>query len=426
MKNFFAILAFSLFPFISFSQSNFQPGYIVNNQGDTLKGYIDYKERNVNPVKVVFKPQLDRSSQVFTINDCAAYGVHQFETFQRFVVNISESRENNGNLSHGLDTSVRRDTVFLKVLQSGENVILYAYQDVVKKRFYMLDKYNKTPEELKRNIYIRDGNRPVVVTDNQFVRQLQDIKRRNNTNKALDEGKWMDIRYLESDLTQVAAEINEQEIVKAGLAATRFFIGGGLNVSKAKYSGENALAGDGAVNKTSYLPFLTVGIDMFANPAIKKIIYRAELSFLMGKYEMLNAINVGSGKNGGSINAEHVFDQYTAQLTPQVIFNMYNTNKLKFFTSAGLSFNLSHYGKNTGKNIPTYNNYREIIIINGEDLVELINFNFSARLHAGLVPNKRLEISAGYHLPSAITQYGPYNIVIQRLTFGVNFLINKD
>ncbi|MEJ5962606.1 hypothetical protein [Pedobacter immunditicola] len=336
------------------------------------------------------------------------------------------SKENNTNPYHGLDTSLRRDTVFLKVLQSGENVILYAYQDLLKKRFYILDKYNKTPEELKRNIYIRDGNRPVVVTDNQFVRQLQDIKRRNNPDKAIDEGKWMDIRYLESDLTKVAAAINKQEIVQSKFAATRFFIGAGLNISKAKYSGENALAGDGAVNKTSYLPFLAVGIDLFANPAIKKIIYRAELSFLMGKYEMFNAVDIGSSKNGEVIKAEHVFNQYTAQLTPQMIFNLYNTNKLKFFASAGLSLNLSNYGKNTGKNIPTVNDHGDVIIINGDDHVELINFNYSARVNAGLVLNNRLELSAGYHLPSAVTQYLAYNIVIQRLTFGVNFLINKD
>ena len=426
MKNFLAVLALGLLPFISFSQSNFQPGYIVTNQGDTLKGYVDYKERSLNPVKVVFKPQLVGISQVFTINDCTAYGVDKFETFQRFVVNISLSSENSTNLFHGLDTSGRRDTVFLKVLQSGENVVLYAYQDPLKKRFYILDKHRETPEELKRNIYIRDGNRPIVVTDNQFVRQLQDIKRRNNTNKTIDERKWVDVRYLESDLTKVAAEINEQEIVKAKLAATRFFVGTGLNISKAKYSGRNALAGDGAVNKSSYLPFITVGLDMFANPAIKKITYRAELSLLMGKYEMFNAINVGSGTNGGSMRAEHVFNQYTAQLTPQVIFNLYNTNKLKFFAGAGLSINVSNYDKNIVKNIPTLNDYGETILINGEDHIELIKLNYSARVNAGLVLNNRFELSAGYHTPSAVTQYSAYNIVVQRLTFGVNFLINKD
>ena len=155
-------------------------------------------------------------------------------------------------------------------------------------------------------------------------------------------------------------------------------------------------------------------------------LYRAELSFLMGKYEMFNFFNVGSGTKVKSIKAEHVFNQYTAQLTPQIIFNLYNTNKLKFFASAGLSLNLSNYDKSTGKNIPIINDQGQTIIINEEDHLELIKFNYSARFNTGLVFNNRLELSAGYHAPSAVTQYGSYNIVVQRLTFGVNFLINKD
>jgi len=425
MKKFLAVITLGLLPFFSFAQSNYQPGYVVTLKGDTVIGFIDYKERSVNPVKVVFKPERDSQTQVFSVNDCTAFGINQLETYKRFAVAISMSKESNTNLSHGIDNSERRDTVFLRVLQSGKHVFLYAYQDPLKKRFYMSDQQHQTPEELKRKVYIRDGNRPVVVTDNQYVSQFQGIKRRNNTNKAIDESKWINTRYIESDLVKVAAEINEQEIVKAKLAATRFFIGTGVNVSKAKYSGENALAGDGAENKSSYLPFLTVGIDMFGNPAIKRIIYRAELSFLMGQYEMSNVFNEVSGTYERSINVKHAFNQYTAQLTPQVIFNIYNTNKLKFFASAGLSLNLSTYDKNTGANIPVLNDNGETIIINEGDHLKLINFNYSARFNAGLVLNNRFELSAGYHVPTAVTQYLNYNIVVQRVTLGINFLLGK-
>ena len=425
MKKFLAFITLGVLPFFSFAQSNYQPGYVVTLKGDTVIGFIDYKERSVNPVKVVFKPERDSQTQVFSVNDCTAFGINQLETYQRFAVAISMSKESNTNLSHGIDNSERRDTVFLRVLQSGKHVVLYAYQDPLKKRFYISDQQYQTPEELKRNVYIRDGNRPVVVTDNQYVNQLQDIKRRNNTNKAIDERKWINLRYIESDLTKVAAEINEQEMVKAKFAATRFFVGTGLNVSKAKYSGKNALAYEGAKNKSSYLPFLTVGIDMFGNPAIKRIIYRAELSFLMGQYEMSNEINVGSSTNERIMKIKHVFNQYTAQLTPQVIFNLYNTNKLKFFASASLSINLSGYDNNKGTNIPVLNDFDEIIYVSERNHIELINFNYSARFNAGLVLNNRLELSAGYHVPSAVTQYSAYNIVVQRVTLGINFMLGK-
>ncbi|MET3112487.1 hypothetical protein AAKU52_000198 [Pedobacter sp. CG_S7] len=164
---------------------------------------------------------------------------------------------------------------------------------------------------------------------------------------------------------------------------------------------------------------------MFGNPAIKKIIYRAELSFLMGQYEMSNDLNVGSGTNEKSIKAKYVFNQYTAQLTPQIIFNIYNTNKLKFFASAGLSLNLSGYDKSRGTNIPYLDDYGETIFISEDNYLELINFNYSARFNAGLVLNNRFELSAGYSVPSAVTQYAEYNIVVQRVTLGINFLLGK-
>jgi hypothetical protein len=427
MKNVFAMLILGLFPFVSFSQKNFKPGYVVTNEGDTLKGYVDYKERGLNPVKVNFKAQLDGNSKVFTIQDCVGYGVNELETFQRFLVDISLSSENVTNrLFNGLDTSVRRDTVLLKVLQKGRNVILYSYQDPIKKRFYILEKHDKIPKELIRNVYIRYINKPVIITDNQFARQLQDISSRNNSIiNTIKERKWADLDYVESDLVKVAAEINEQEVVKAKFAATRFFIGTGLNMSKAKYSGKYALSGDGSINKSSYLPFLTVGIDMFANPAIKKIIYRAELSFLVGQYEMSKGIYAGSRINEKSRRAEHVFNQYTAQLTPQVIFNLYNTPKLKFFTSAGVSLNLNQYKNNISRDIVTLNDGNEVTAISSESYIELNSFNYSARFNTGIVLNNRLEFSAGYHLPSSVTNYVAFNVLVQRLTFGVNFLINK-
>jgi hypothetical protein len=348
------------------------------------------------------------------------------ETFQRFVVDISLSSENVTNkLFNGLDTSVRRDTVLLKVLQSGKNVVLYSYQDPVKKRFYILEKHDKIPKELIRNVYIRNVNRQVIITDNKFTKQLEEINSRNAAINTTKERQWKDLRYVESDLIKVAAAINEQEVVKAKFAATRFFIGTGLNMSKARYSGKNALAGEGSINKSSYLPFLTVGIDMFANPAIKKIIYRAELSFLMGQYEMSKGIYAGSRINEKSRRAEHVFNQYTAQLTPQVIFNLYNTPKLKFFTSAGVSLNLNQYKDNISRDIVTLNDGSEVTAISSESYIELNSFNYSARFNTGIVLNNRLEFSAGYHLPSSVTNYVAFNVLVQRLTFGVNFLINK-
>jgi len=38
------LLIFILLPFISTAQTNYKPGYVVTLTGDTLHGFIDYKE----------------------------------------------------------------------------------------------------------------------------------------------------------------------------------------------------------------------------------------------------------------------------------------------------------------------------------------------------------------------------------------------
>ena len=350
MKKFLVLLLLFV-PFLSFAQSNFQPGYMVNSKGDTIKGYIDYKERNMNPSSFKFKaekegPAKDGEIKTYDLTNSLGFGITGREAYQRFVVDISMSKESLGHLSYGLDTSFITDTVFLKVLQDGKNMVLYAYNDQVKRRFFILEKTKRSPEELKRNIYYKSGSETTANYDNKYIKQLYAIKKILDPAAVVDDRKWKQIRYVETDLMKAAANINEQEVKKSELPTTRFFIGGGLTGSKATYSGAHDLAGNQAQSKSSYLPFVNLGVDLFVNPAIKKIIYRAELSLMASNYEISSNVTKASTLHTDYTATEHKFNQYTAQLTPQVIMNLYNTPKFKFFVSGGASCNLSVYDKN--------------------------------------------------------------------------------
>jgi hypothetical protein len=423
MKNFLAVLILFV-PFLSFAQSNYQPGYMVNSKGDTIKGYIDYKERSLIPSDFKFKSAKDSEAKKYDLTNSLAFGINDLEAYQRFVVDISMSKESLGNLSYGLDTSSIRDTVFLKVLQDGKNVTLFAYNDQLKKRYYMLEKNKETPEELKRNIYHKPEGRLATVFDNRYIRQLYVIKKMLQPNAALDDRKWKQIKYVESDLIKVAADMNETELVKSQLSSTRFFIGAGLNRSSAKYIGDHDLAEDDADSKSSYLPFVNVGFDLFANPAIKKVIYRAELSLLGGNYKVTKNVTRASTIGTESFTVQHAFNQYTAQLSPQIIFNIYNTHKFKFFVSGGASLNFSIYNQNVQTTTYTAGSNSGRTVVK-DDPIDLASLNFSPRLNTGVVLNNKLEIFAGYHGLSAITKYLSYNIGVQRIGLGVNLMMGK-
>ena len=403
-------------PVFGFAQSNYQKGYVVIKSNDTLKGYVDFKERRKNPVTVDFKTTLSSNRQIFTLANCSAYGVDGQESYQRFAVNISLSQTDIARLSIGPDLSFKRDTVFLKVLQAGKSLSLFSYTDELKTRFYIMPADSLEPAELIRNAYLNEENTGAVVKDNKYVRQLLiELKRLNVSNPAAEKA-LLRLDYNESAMLKVVSLINGQQLAKSKYKGSRFFAGAGLNASKAGYSGTHRLSNDQARLKTSYLPMLTAGIDLFVKPAIGRLIFRTELSLLMSKSE----ITVAS-PTGGELHGRHSFDRTSLVLTPQFIYNVYNTNKLKCFAGLGAGLNFSKTSNNKSEYLNNIAMENRVV----ENEVELEKFNYSAQLMAGVVLNKKIEIAAGYSPAVAISDYTLFNVTMQRIRIGINYLFGK-
>jgi hypothetical protein len=423
VKRFFFFLFLSV-PILSFAQSNFQKGYIVNNSNDTLKGYVNYRERGLNPSSVGFKAQLNSEVQNFNIRECAAYGIDHVEYYQRFIVNITTSSVSMNSLSKGADLSFKRDTVLLKQLETGKYVALYTYRDHIKLRFYIKENNVAEPAELISQKYFKEDQSSVIVTGSTYIRQLQLIMDKYNPANESDKQKIRFLRYSETDLIKAVALINGQQPTRSSLSSSRFFAGTGLNINKGFYKGENDLAGANAIVKNSYTPLFTVGVDLFANPAIGKIIYRAELSFQMSK----NEISYTDLNKDRMLSSSHSFDQFGLTLSPQVIYNIYNTSKLKLFLGAGAGINYSTYKNNLSTTASEYFFNGGSIVHEPEtikDAVEMEKLYFSIPVTAGVVLNKKIEISAGYTFPSTISNYQLYNVRLQRFKIGINYLFGQ-
>jgi len=416
MKRFLLYLLLVL-PVGSFAQSNFQKGYVLTNTNDTLKGYVNYRERSVNPASLQFKAQQESKMQTFTLKNSAGYGVNGMEKFQRFMVDISMSSRNVSSLSFGPDSSTRRDTVFLRVIQEGENVTLYNYKDNVKSRFYIREKNESTPVELVYERYLDPDNKTNIITAGKYGGQLLDLLVKYNAGTTADSEKLRRVRYEEEDLSKIIAMVNKQDVVNHSQEGRiRFFAGTGVSVSKTAYKGDNDLNNAAAKHKSSVSPILTVGADLFANPAIGKLIYRVELSLMQSKNEISTTTDVPA-----NAALSHTFDQYTAMLVPQLIYNIYNTDPLKIFLGAGFALNFSKYSNNKSSR---YNSFRDETTVT-ENQVTLESFSTSFPLKIGAVLNKRIEFSAIYTPTSTITNYNFYSIGIQRYTIGLNYLFGK-
>ncbi|SHF78026.1 outer membrane beta-barrel protein [Pedobacter caeni] len=414
MKRFLCGLLLAL-PLLSSAQLNFHKGYVLTNSKDTLKGYLDYKEGKNNPVSVIFKSELNGNLQTYNLKNCAGYQINEMVSYQRHQVNISLSPEALSAIPQVIDTTSRRDTVFLQVLQSGQHLTLFSYEDDIKKRFFILDKGEVEPQELIRLLYFKSGNSGAVLTNARYARQLLMLLRKYNKLTPAIESRLGRLNYDQADLLKLVGHINDQEPEKSRFPKSRFFVGLGVNASTLGFTGAHELAGPDAKSKLSFGPTITAGVDVFANPAIRKMVFRMELALMMGS------------NSASTLVRKQSFDQMEAVLTPQLIYHFYNAEAFKAFFGVGVGLNFASYRNQKAiRHVNDFFTGAEVIKENEPShMLDLQSFYFNFPVTAGVVLNKKIELSLGYSMPTALTNYTYFNADKQRFRLGINYLFGK-
>jgi hypothetical protein len=406
------ICLFLAAPVLCLAQSNYLKGYIITNSKEKLDGYIDFQDRPFTPSEVHFKKELSEDPRTFTVENSQGFALEGKGMFQRFTVNLSQAYTRISNLKEGLDTTTKRETVFLKLLQKGKNLSLFSYTDEIKERFFLLNNRSKEPYELFRAQYLAK-NTAAISGDFRYRNQLLDELTKNDGVGYYDPQALKTLRYEEADLLKVVLAINDQKPPKAKSSGIKIFAGSGLSITTASYKGQHVLAADEAIATPSYDPMLTLGFDVSLGPAKSLFTLRTELSLFTSKNKITSAGN-----------SRHTFDQRSIGLEPQFIYNFYSTAHLKLFAGIGAGVFYSSYSNSKpGRFFPP-------AIPGGEEGFELHPidfepFNITAMGKIGAVVNKRIEISAGYIVPSALTDYSAYNVQVKRITFGVNYLFGS-
>lgn len=60
-----------------FAQVNYQPGWVMPKESqDTLKGFIDYREWEINPEQIWFKTTSSSEQRTaYNLDNCSAFGI---------------------------------------------------------------------------------------------------------------------------------------------------------------------------------------------------------------------------------------------------------------------------------------------------------------------------------------------------------------
>jgi hypothetical protein len=427
MKNFYkALLAVFFLPLMAFGQSNYKPGYVVTLKRDTLRGFIDYREWNSTPTSINFKTAVaDTKAREFTPGEITFFNINGLEAYQRYTGPISMDATDVNHMSYSRDTSFRTATVFVKLLQKGNNLALYSYEDNLKLRFYIGEGPEYNLVELGYRLYYNYGGQTVnnqqgaTVNENTYMKQLFALA---NKYKVLDDDLQQTIErmsYNSDDMLKIVSKINHiskkeyEKIHAPGGPKFNLFLGVAANINNISTPTGSPYYTAGGKSVTSTLPAVSFGINLFANPSTRQLQFRLELGAAQSQFKSLY-----NSKVYPYIPMKASFDELAFSIAPQIIYNFYNAENLKVYAGAGLSFSYFKFSNqylgsqsqpNSATDIQTNNPY----FFNTADDSFILKAGVQFGIHWG--------ICAQYLSNVSITRGGYFQLSSSDEQIGINY-----
>lgn len=154
----------------AYSQENFLPGYIVPFKGDTVHGFIDYRNWDRNPDKIFFKEKNSDNKVYYTPNEIKAFHVLD-EVYVSAIVETEVTPDNTNDLLTNKELKIKIDTAFLQTMINGTKS-LYFYQNISgKAQFYIMQ--GGVYDLLIHKRYLLDLKETTLIAENKkYVGQL--------------------------------------------------------------------------------------------------------------------------------------------------------------------------------------------------------------------------------------------------------------
>ena len=198
-KIFIVLLSVSLF---SFSQVEFEKGYIVDLKGNRIEVYIKNEDWSPNPTQFNYKTSLE-SSEVKTgrLNNINEFGIGDYTKYVKATVEMDQSSNQPGSLSAKEEPEFMTQTVFLKQLVEGDANLYMFYNSKILRFFY-----RKTSKEYKPLVY-----KKYLAENNLTVKENKSYKKELFDNLScetisLEEAKLLE--YTSNSLSQYFTNYN--------------------------------------------------------------------------------------------------------------------------------------------------------------------------------------------------------------------------
>lgn len=353
--------------------------------------------------------------------DINCFAIDGYVSYYKYTVSISLNKIDIASPPALSDTSATIESVFLKTIQKGEKITLYAYRDDIKERFYVKEAGMLVPTELLYGIYQDPNGSSSVIDKNTFRVQLARLAQKNMTDAVKVIAQTQQAGYKEGDLEKISAKINGNTALKITVAAhkapVRFFAGAAFISSTLKYSADGPYYNPPPAKASS--PKIIAGIDVITNPDIGHLILRMEMGYSVNNFDIADKPNPIYNVAAYDENIIEL-KQNVISITPQVIYNIYNAENLKVFLNLGYSVN-----------VVSYSTRKVTVVVQGQPTSNTTKIKNSGDLNGsyttfqfkvGTVLNKHIEIYGSYFPNAEITKSASYTTSLNSYQFGINYI----
>jgi len=327
------------------AQSVKKKALIVNNAGDTLHGWVAYKNWRKNPYTIdFFSDSLSKDGTSYQVKDIRFIDIMGYDQYVRAIVTKDNRPVKLPDLLPESQILSSTDTLWLRRLLYGGDVELYQFTDF-KEHFYIHTTGGEF-EELTYNVSRRGTD---IYTERRYIVQL---KKQLNSLQSLPAQllhKIDKVDYREKDLREAIQQINEAkgsiswEATRKSKIELKFFSGVGGGYANVEFMG-TFLPFANMNFSGGFVPFVTFGADLSASRNLQDLVFRAEVTYTSATYK-------GTGSRQMTGTSEPYQTTYVVQQTnisPSIslLYNFLRNENRKIYFGAGAAYNFAFYGKN--------------------------------------------------------------------------------
>ncbi|MDO3693343.1 hypothetical protein QVZ41_00585 [Wenyingzhuangia sp. chi5] len=185
------------------------PGYIINQQKDTIKGLINYLDWDKTPIKINFKSKLTEKDINYTPKDIVEFSVNHQKFISTSAKTLSNSNKTN-QLSYSPKIKLTENHVFLQTIYGGVKSLYQYISPTGIESFYI--KKDNTYEILIYNKYLKKQKSTNITVEQNFY--IEQLKNYFKNSIPLKESDFKNTKYNLSSLSHLFEKFYKINLTK--------------------------------------------------------------------------------------------------------------------------------------------------------------------------------------------------------------------